>query len=105
MRKHKWFFLAAGFFGLLLTSAPVLAGGPSGPCSGSNFGNGACRVPAFCADLIASVCCTQTEDVMDACVSADNVCINAEKTGNQTLANSCDVKVALFESLCFANCD
>jgi len=94
MKRQGTFFLAAGVVGLVLTSAFGAAG--------SNRGNGHSGFPTQCADFVAAECPNESDEVVSACVSFENVCANAGKTGNQRLADLCIEKQSLFLELCNA---
>src|SRR5262245_31438464 len=94
MMRQAAFFSAAGLLGLVLTGAPGAADG--------NRGNGHFGFPAFCADLVGAGCANQSDEVLSACISAQNVCANAEKTGNERLAELCNEKQDHFVESCNA---
>src|SRR5262245_28661875 len=95
MNRQGAFLFATGLVGLVLTSALGASNG--------NRGNGHFGFPAFCADLVAAGCANDSDDVVSACISAQNVCANAAKTGNERLATLCEEKQSLFLELCNAS--
>lgn len=95
MKSQGALLFAAGFVALVLTSVPGAAD--------SNRGNGQFGFAQACRDLVAEECANQSDEVIDACVSSENVCANAEKTGNPRLEDLCTEKQDLFSELCNAS--
>jgi hypothetical protein len=72
VKKYVMSVLVTALLAVTFTSASA-AGFPftDGPCSASNYGNGACQLPVYCADFIADSCSNQSAEVVALCIEAN----------------------------------